>query len=100
MQNAPELGVFFQSEEYACMPYEIRFMRIFHKVKDIGTEYVTYWYQFFTCFEILRGEIFSTLDISPSGPGALCAFSPSNSLATNFRSTVMFPMGENGLALF
>ena len=33
-----------------------------------------------------------------SGPGALCTFSPSNSLATPFRSTVMSPMGENGLA--
>ena len=25
------------------------FVRTFHKVKDIGTEYVAYWYQFFTC---------------------------------------------------
>ena len=35
---------------------------------------------------------------SPSGPGTLCSFSPSNSLATPFGSTVMYPMGENGLA--
>ena len=32
--------------------YEIRlwghFVRTFHKVKDFGTEYVAYWYQFFT----------------------------------------------------
>ena len=40
----------------------------------------------------------STLAFSPSGPGALCTFSPSNSLATPFGSTVMSPMGENGLA--
>ena len=32
----------------------------FINMKDIGTEYVTYWYQFLTCYEILRGEIFST----------------------------------------
>ena len=60
MQNAPGFGgIFYQCEEYACMLYEIDFMRILHNMKDIGTEYVTYWYQFLTC-EILRGEIFST----------------------------------------
>ena len=36
------------------------FMRILHNMKDIGTEYVTYWYQFLTCCEIFRGKIFST----------------------------------------
>ena len=41
---------------------------------------------------------FSTLAFSLSGSSALCTFSPSNSLATPFGSTVMSPMGENGLA--
>ena len=38
--------------------------------------------------------------MSPSGPGALCTLSPSNSLATPFGSTVISPMEENGLAPF
>ena len=38
--------------------------------------------------------------MSPSGPGVLCTLSPSNSLATPFRSTVIFCMEENGLAPF
>ena len=42
----------------------------------------------------------STLAFSLSGPEALWTFSPSNSLATPFGSTVMFPMEENGLAPF
>ena len=46
MQNAADLGVFYQCEEYACMLYEIDFVRICHKVWDIGTKYVTYRYQF------------------------------------------------------
>ena len=41
---------------------------------------------------------FSTLAFSPYAPGALYTFSPSNSLATPFRLTVISPMGENGLA--
>ena len=42
--------------------------------------------------------LFSTLAFSPSRPGALCTFSLSNSLVKYFGSTVMSPMGENGLA--
>ena len=42
----------------------------------------------------------STLAFSPSGPEALWTFSPSNSLATPFRSNVMSPMEENGQAPF
>ena len=42
----------------------------------------------------------STLAFSPSGPEALWTFIPSNSLATPFRSTVMSPMEETGLAPF
>ena len=42
----------------------------------------------------------STLALSPSGPGALCTLSPSNSLATPLGSTVISPMEENGLAPF
>ena len=38
--------------------------------------------------------------MSPSGQGALCTWSPSNSLATPFESTDISPMGENGLAPF
>ena len=38
--------------------------------------------------------------MSPSGPGALCTLSPSNSLATPFGSTVISPMEKNGLAPF
>ena len=38
--------------------------------------------------------------MSPSGQGALCTLSPSNSLATPFWSTVIFPMEEKGLAPF
>ena len=30
------------------------FVRIFHKVLDIGTKYVTYWYQFCTCCQDLE----------------------------------------------
>ena len=41
-----------------------------------------------------------TLALSPSGPGALCILSSSNSLATTFGSTVIYPMEENGLAPF
>ena len=48
--------------------------------------------------EISLLHSFSTLAFSPSGAGALCTFSPSNSLATPFGSTVMSPIGENGLA--
>ena len=36
------------------------FMRILHNMKDIGTEYVTYWYQFLTCCAIFTDEIFNT----------------------------------------
>ena len=50
--------------------------------------------------EISLLHSFSTRAFSPSGPGALCTLSPTNSLATPFWSTVMFPMGENGLAPF
>ena len=32
---------------------KLDFVRIFHKVWDIGSKYVTYWYQFFTCCEEL-----------------------------------------------
>ena len=42
----------------------------------------------------------STLAFSLSRPEALWTFSPSNSLATPFGSTVMSPMEENGLAPF
>ena len=50
-----------------------------------------------------NGEIsllhsFSTLAFSPSGPGALCTFSLSNSLVKPLGATVMSPMRENGLA--
>ena len=45
---------------YACMLYEIWLHEYFTQHGDIGTEYVTYWYQFLTCCGILRGEIFST----------------------------------------
>ena len=40
----------------------------------------------------------NSLAISPTGPEALWTFSPSNSSATPFGSTVMSPMQENGLA--
>ena len=50
--------------------------------------------------EISLLQSFSTLAVSPSGPEALWTFSPSNSLVTPFRSTVMSPMKENGLAPF
>ena len=42
----------------------------------------------------------STLALSPSGPGALCTLSQSNSLATPFGSTFISPMEENGLDPF
>ena len=32
---------------------EFDFVRILHKVCDIGTKYMTYWYQFSTCCEEL-----------------------------------------------
>ena len=38
--------------------------------------------------------------MSPSGLGALCTLSPSNSLATPLESTGISPMEENGLAPF
>ena len=41
---------------------------------------------------------FSTMAFSPSGPDAVCTFSPSNSLDTPFGSAVISPMEENGLA--
>ena len=46
-------GVFYQCGEYACMLFEIWICAYFNKVRDIGTKYVTYWYQFFTCCEYL-----------------------------------------------
>ena len=42
----------------------------------------------------------STLSFSLSGREVLWTFSPSNSLATPFGSTVLSPMEENGLAPF
>ena len=55
-QNGEELesnAKFYQCEEYACMQYiTFDFARIFHIVWDIGTKYVMYWYQVFTCYEI------------------------------------------------
>ena len=48
--------------------------------------------------EISLLHSFSIHAFSPSMLGALCTFSMSNSLATPLRSTVMSPMGENGLA--
>ena len=50
--------------------------------------------------EISLPHSLGTLAFSPSGPEALWTFSPSNSLATPFGSTVMSPMKENGLAPF
>ena len=56
-----DLGVYSISVRNTHVCYmKFDFMRILHNMKDIGTEYVTYWYQFLTCCEILRGEIFST----------------------------------------
>ena len=43
-------------------------------------------------------SLFSTLAFSPSRPSDLCTFSLSNSLVKSFGSTVMSPMGKNGLA--
>ena len=40
---------------------------------------------------------FNTLALRPSGPGALCIFKPFNSLRTPLWSTVISPMGVNGL---
>ena len=40
---------------------------------------------------------FNTLALRLSGPGALCIFKPFNSLRTPLGSTVISPMGVNGL---
>ena len=52
------------------------FMRVFHKVGDIGTKYVTYWYQFFTCCEklvpILHSVKFTKCEIC--GSTMLCPY--------------------------
>ena len=40
---------------------------------------------------------FNTLALRPSGQGALCMFKPFNSLRTPLGSTVISPMGMNGL---
>ena len=50
--------------------------------------------------EISLLRSFSTLAFRPSGPGVLCMFSQSNSLATPFGSAVMSPMEENGTSPF
>ena len=56
-----DLGVYSISVRNTHVCYmKFDFMRILHNMKDIGTEYVTYWYQFLTFCEIIRGEIFST----------------------------------------
>ena len=48
------------------------FVRTFHKVKDFGTEYVAYWYQYLRAGEILlknstvlHSEKFTKCEISP-----------------------------------
>ena len=59
-----DLGVYFISVRNTHVCYmKFDFMRILHNMKYIGTEYVTYWNQFLTCCEILRGEIFSTASL-------------------------------------
>ena len=40
---------------------------------------------------------FNTLALRPSDPGALCIFKPFNSLRTPLGSTVISPIGVNGL---
>ena len=44
---------------YACLLLRFDFVRIFHKARDIGMKYVTYWYHSFTCCEELE-QIFFT----------------------------------------
>ena len=57
MQNAADLGGggghFINVRNTHVCYIKFDFVRIFYKVRDIGTKYVTYWYQFFTCCEEL-----------------------------------------------
>ena len=50
--------------------------------------------------EISELHSFNTLALRPSGPNALCMFTLINSFKTPFGSTVISPMGVNGLVPF
>ena len=44
-------GRYFTNVRNTHVCYMKYFMRSFHRVCDIGTNYMTYWYKFFTCCE-------------------------------------------------
>ena len=51
MQNADIFrgwgGGLYQCEKYACMHMKFDFVRISHKMRNIGTKYMTNWNHFF-----------------------------------------------------
>ena len=68
IQNAADLAVVYQCEEYACMLHIIFLRALFSQ--NVGMKYVTYWHQYSTCCEelvpIFHGVKFAKCEICGS----------------------------------